>query len=214
MVLSETGFMQKHIRLYLLFILCTFFIMPIHAQKRGYSQGYIINLEGETITGAVKDRSTGMFIDLYKKIRFKPENAFVRRSYGPDEILGYGSNDQHYESVPLVEESEFFKFRYYLRPGSEMVFLRIISGNNHLTYYHWEYLDGDSNYLDYIPLLHRSGSLEMVRVTQGVLGLKRKRLTEYFWDCPEMISAVNRKQLNEISEVYNFYLEHYIDVVK
>jgi len=48
----------------------------------------------------------------------------------------------------------------------------------------------------------------MVRVTQGILGLKRKRLIEYFWDCPDLVQAIEKKELNEIHEVYNFYLEY------
>ena len=181
--------------------------MSAHAQKKGYSQGYIINSEGETIEGWVKDRSDGTFLDLYKRIRFKAEGAMLIRKYRPDEILGYGLNNQHFESVPLIEESAFFKIKYYLHEGSDRVFLKLISSNDDLSYYHWEYVDGDSNYLDYIPLFYRSGSNEMVRVTQGSLGLKRKRLAEYFWDCPDLVVAIEKKKLKEINDVYIFYLE-------
>jgi hypothetical protein len=200
--------MKKPIRRYMLLILIAFMIIPAHAQKKDYILGYIINLEGETVNGWVKDRSSGSFFDLYKRIRFKPDNAFFKRKYSPDEILGYGINNRHYESVPLIEESAFFKFKYYLHEGNDRVFLKVISRNADLTYYHWEYVDSESNYLDYIPLLYRTGSNEMVRVTQGILGLKRKRLVEYFWDCPNMVMAIETKKLNEIHEVYNFYLEH------
>ena len=200
--------MQKHIRRYILFILFAFTIIPSHAQKKDYSQGYIINLEGETIEGQVKDRSSGTFFELYKRIRFKPDNAPFKRKYSPDEILGYGINDQHFESVPLYEETAFFKFRYYVHEDYDRVFLKVISMNDDLTYFHWEYVDSESNYLDYTPLFYRNGSDEMVRVTQGIRGLKRKRLIEYFWDCPMLVRAIEKKELNEIDEVYNFYLDH------
>jgi hypothetical protein len=68
-------------------------------------------------------------------------------------------------------------------------------------------VDDESSYLDYIPLFYREGSDEMVRVTQGVLGLKRNRLMEYFQDCPELVRAIDNRELNEIDEVYYFYLE-------
>ena len=160
----------------MLLILIAFMFIPTHAQKKEYSQGYIINSEGETVEGWVKDRSSGPFLDLYTRIRFKPDNAIFKRKYSPGEILGYGINNQHFESVPLIEESAFFKFKYCLHEGNDRVFLRVISRNADLTYYHWEYVDSESNYLDYIPLFYRSGSNEMVRVTQGILGLKRNRL--------------------------------------
>jgi hypothetical protein len=183
-------------------------IIPLQAQKKGYAPGYIINAKGETVEGWVKDRSTGMFLELYPRIRFKPDNALFRRKYGPDEIRGYGSNDQFYESVPLREETAFFRFRYYLHESNDKVFLKVVSGDADLTYFHWEYVDDESNYLDYIPLFYKDGSSEMVRVTQGILGLKRNRLIEYFRDCPQLVRAIELKELKEIDEVYYFYLEH------
>jgi hypothetical protein len=204
----ETGPMQKHIRRYILFILFAFTIIQIHAQKKGSSPGYIINLEGDIVEGWVKDRSSGTFFELYKRIRFKPEGSLLNKKYSPDEILGYGQNDQHFESVPLYEETAFFKFRYYVHEDYDRIFLKVVSMNADLTYFHWEYVDSESNYLDYTPLFYREGSDEMVRVTQGIRGLKRKRLIEYFWDCPELVKAIEKKELNEIDEVYNFYLEH------
>ncbi len=206
--------MQKPIIRYILIILIAFTIIPAHAQKKGYSPGYIINLEGETVEGWVKDRSSGTFLELYKRIRFIAHNAHFKRKFSPDEILGYGLDNQHFESVPLYEETAFFKFRYYVNEGKARVFLKVISMNDDLTYFHWEYVDSESNYLDYTPLFYRSGSNEMVRVTQGVLGLKRKRLIEYFWDCLTLVQAIERKELNEIDEVYNFYLERCVRDIK
>lgn len=182
--------------------------LPAQAQKKGYSRGYIITPEGKTVEGWVKDRSAGTFLNLYARIRFKAEDALFRKKYGADEILGYGVNDQFYESMPLREESAFFRFRYYLDPNYDRVFLKVISWEQDLTYYHWEYVDDESNYLDYIPLFYLDGSDEMVRVTQGILGLKRNRLMEYFWDCPDLVLAIERKDVNEIDEVYNYYLRH------
>ncbi len=182
-------------------------VVPTHAQKKGYARGYIINSEGETVEGWVKDRSSGTFIDLYTQIRFKPDNARFKKKYSPAEILGYGVNHQHFESMPLMEESAFFQFRYYLNESKARVFLKVVSRSDDLTYYHWEYVDGESNYLDYTPLFHRIGSEEMVRVTQGIFGLKRDRLIDYFRDCPELVQAIEEKQLKKIHEVFNFYVE-------
>jgi hypothetical protein len=199
---------HSHARRCMLLIILAFTILPAHAQKKGYSAGYIIDADGETVEGWVKDRSSGPFLELYTRIRFKPNNNSLRRKYSPDEIQGYGTGDQNFESVPLAEESAFFKFRYYLDESSARVFLKVISRSECLTYYHWEYVDEESSYLDYIPLLYRTGSGEMVRVTQGILGLKRNRLMDYFRDCPELVHAIENKELNETGEVFNFYTEH------
>jgi hypothetical protein len=198
---------QRNIVRYILLALFSFTIVQAQAQKKGYAPGYIITPEGEITEGQVKDRSSGTFMDLYKRIRFKPDDRGFRRKYGPDDILGYGYDDLHFESVPLREESAFFRFRYYLHESNDRIFLKVISSDKDLTYFQWEYVDDESSYLDYIPLFYRDGSDEMVRVTQGILGLKRNRLMEYFQDCPELVRAIDNRELNEIDEVYYFYLE-------
>jgi len=200
--------MPKHIRRAIPWILFAILTLPVQAQKKGYSQGYIINSDGVILEGLVKDRSSGSFIGLYKRIRFKPGDALFKRKYSAAEILGYGVNGQQYDAVPLLTESYFFKIRYYIHENRDRVFLRVISSNEKLTYYHWEYVDDESNYLDYIPLFHKPGTGEMVRISQGILGLKRNRLSEYFWDCPDLLRALEKKELKEIDEVFNFYTEH------
>jgi len=200
--------MRKHPERYLMMILLAFLFMSAYAQKKGYSRGYVVHLNGDTVEGWVKDRSSGTFLDVYPQIRFKPENALFRKKYGPDEILAYHAYAQNYESVPLREEAAFFRFSYPVHPGNAKVFLRVVSRDRGLTYYHWEYVDDDSNYLDYIPLFYRSGAQEMVRVTQGVLGLKRNKLIRYFNDCPDLVFAIQAKQLNDIDEVFDFYVNH------
>ena len=190
------------------FLLLLFWsLLPLNAQKKGFEPGYIITLEGDTLLGQVKDRSQEPYVELYHKIRFKPDGRSSRRKYKPKDILGYGAGGRDYESVPLWEESSFFKFRYYLDPNAEKVFLMVLRRQAGLTYYRQEFIYDDNNYLDFYPLFHRDGYSEMVRVTQGVLGLKRKRLMEYFNDCDELVNALYNKELKEAHEVYNYYLE-------
>jgi len=208
---SFPGYCLIYKKVYLLFFLFSLTLIPLQATNKNYSRGFIITNEGDTLSGQVKDRSTGSFPKLYTAIRFKAENSLFKKKFSPDEILGYAIGDQFYETMPLWEESTFFKFRYYVNEGVERVFLKAVLKNEALTYYQWEYIDADNGYLDYVPLFYRTGSDEMVRVTQGVLGLKRKRLTEYFRDCPEMTAAIERKTLNEITDVYYFYLDSCID---
>jgi len=111
---------ESHYRFILLFLFA-FMIIPAYAQNKGYSKGYIINSERETVVGWVKDRSSGIYIDLYTRIRFKYDNAVFRKKYSPAEILGYGLNNQHFETVPLAVESAFFKFRHYLDERNDRV---------------------------------------------------------------------------------------------
>jgi len=191
----------------MLFLLLFWNLLHLNAQKKGFEPGYIITLERDTLIGQVKDRSPEPFVELYARIRFKPEGRSSRWKYRPKDILGYGAGGRDYESVPLWEESSFFKFRYYLEPNAEKVFLMVLKRQGGLTYYLREFVQDDNSYLDFYPLFHREGSNEMVRVTQGVLGLKRKRLITYFSDCDELVRALYNKELKDTDEVYYYYLE-------
>ena len=180
---------------------------PAYAQKKGYSKGYVITFKGDTLQGLLKDRSSGSFMELYTKIRFKSKKPRRKRKFGADDIQGYGFKDQYFESVPLQEEASFFKFRYYTNNSSKRVFLKVIEKNQYLTYYHWEFVQDDNSYLDYVPLFHLHKKNEMARVTQGIFGLKRKRLAAYFQDCPELVNGIKRKELNTALEVFTFYTD-------
>lgn len=202
--------MQLNCRRYLSLFLFACMITTAQAQKKDFYRGYIIHPEGDTLEGWVKDRSSGTFMKLYTRIHFKPDKG-GKRKYGPGDILAYSANGQFYESVPVVEASEFFRFTYPVSEDIAPVFLKVLAREADLTYYHWEYVDAESNYLDFIPLFYRDGFYEMVRVTQGILGLKRNRLASYFSDCPDLVNYILAKQLNETYEVFDFYLDRCVD---
>lgn len=180
--------------------------LSANAQPKGYEQGYIITLQRDTVPGWVKDRSPEPFVELYNRIRFRPMGKSSRKKYSPGDILGYRAGNREYVSIQLREESAFFRFRYYLDPQADQIFLRVIRQEGTLTWYEQEFVHDDNDYLDSFPLFHRQGSREMVRVTQGILGLKRERLSDYFQECPKLVQAVTDKKLNEVAEVYGFYL--------
>ena len=195
-----------HYPIITLLLLCLW-NQPIHAQSRDYSSDYIITLEGDTLFGEVKDRKEGSFPELYSRIRFWEAGKRSKKKFSPNDILAYANENQLYESLPLKDETAFFVFRYYFDEGAESVFLKVAARNQYLTYYQWEYMDSESSYIDYIPLFYKNGASDMVRVTQGMLGLKRKQLSEYFADCPTLVYALEKKWLTEIMQVYDFYWE-------
>ena len=179
-------------------------MVQLHAQKKDYHKGYIVTFDGDTLEGMLMDRSSGSFSELYKRVRFKPIKGF-KKKYGADKILGYGYSGHVFESVPLAEKFELYRFRYYINKNNDRIFLKVLRKES-LNYYQMEYMEEDNNYINFIPLFHIPGSNEMVRVTQGILGLKRKRLVEYFRECPELVKAIEEKTLKETLEVFDFYL--------
>lgn len=148
-----------------------------------------------------------LFSSLYSKIRFKKEGQLFKSKYSANDLLGYGYLGTHFVSLPLIERTEFFKTRYLLRTGRNRRFLRVMERNECLNHYEIEFTHDDSFVIDSYPLFHKPGSQEMVRVTQGILGLKKKRLTAYFSDCHELHIAIDSKEITTVQEVYRFYCE-------
>ncbi|GMN09201.1 hypothetical protein MTsPCn9_03430 [Croceitalea sp. MTPC9] len=189
-----------------LFFILIFICTTGSAQKKGYNKGYIVNLDGDTILGWVKDRSTNTaFLEIYARIRFRAKKPRLKRKYGTDEILGYSYDNQYFESVPLKEETALFKFNYSVDPNNEKVFLKRIVSNHLLTYYEQEFIDDDNSYLYAVPFLYKTNAKQMVRATQGMFGLKRKKLAAYFSDCPKFVERIKNKKLKTTQEIFEFY---------
>ena len=185
--------------LYLMIVL--FSLQVISGQ--GYEQGYIILTNKDTLYGKVKDRNDGT---LFTKIRFKNERGKVKR-YSAQDLLGYKVGIYSYESLWYAEESEFFRFTYYSRPGyGQKVFLKVLAKGK-LSCYAVEFMHDDNNYPDQFELFLREGQTTLQRVTQGIFGLKKKQLTHYFWDCSVLVEKINNRSLTTPLEVVTYYNE-------
>ncbi|MFN2396707.1 MAG: hypothetical protein ABR597_13580 [Bacteroidales bacterium] len=190
----------RFIQLLVVFLIISF---SLYGQK-DYEKGYVVNLENDTLYGKIKDRKPGLFPEIYQKIRFKKEGSHFRKKYNPNQIIGYKAGERVYESIGIERESHLLRTRYIITPNSQKSFLRVVQKDN-LSYYHWEYIDNESNTLGYIPLLHKEGRTAMVRATQGILGLKKKILSEYFSDCPELVRKIEKKEIRTPEDVLEFY---------
>ncbi len=177
----------------------------LYAQKKGYDWGYIITEKGDTVEGWISDRTSGSFSDLHGKLRFKKEGQLFKNKYSPNDVLGYGYLEAHFVSLPLIEITRLFKTSYLLRNGADRKFLRVVERNACLNHYEIEFIGDDNFIIDSYPVFHIPGSREMVRVTQGILGIKKKRLSEYFSDCNLLVQAIDNEQVINLQDVYEFY---------
>lgn len=187
-------------------------LYSVAAQKKSFHTGYIIEQNGDTIHGLIKDRSPEPFVTLYPKVRFRKAGSWRTKRYGPNAILGYGYEDQNFVSMPFREESTFFKFRYYTDASAPSTFLKVIQRSEELIYFERLFVHDDSSYVDFIPFFYRPGSSELVRVTQGILGFKRKRLATYFSNCPALLKELhsNTPTIESVPALYGFFLAHCI----
>jgi len=188
----------------LLTISVIFMDLPSRAQ-RGYINGYVVTLNDDTIAGKIKDRSSGTFENIYSRIKFKPYKGKKRR-FGPDKIKAYAKGEIIYESIWV----DTYRQGLQLLPNYRSIagygrqqFAKIIYGG-YLTYYHLEYADDDLN-VDFLPVYKRKDEPVMVRVTQGIFGLKKKLLSEYFNDCPELVKKINSGEFKEPYYIAKFY---------
>ena len=213
--LHRDGMNYKQILFFTYLILC-FQSAVCYSQKKGFTSGYVITLQGDTCRGYLQDRSAEPFTALYTKIRFQKIDSKKIEKFAPNEIRGYHIDGVTFHSFAIREIQEFLKVKYLVSNGPSNVFLKVISESKSLVYYQKEYIHDDNFYLDFVPLFYRPGKKDLVRVTQGILGLKKKVLGEYFPDCPKLVDEINKDKtsLKTPDDVYQFYHENCLSELK
>ncbi len=170
-------------------------------KAQDFEPGYVVLNNNDTIIGSIKNRNDGA---LFEKIRFKDERGRVKR-YSAEDINSYKIGIYYYESLWYAEESEFLKFYYYNRPGyGEKIFLKVLA-KGRLNCYAKEFIHDDNDYPDQFELFLREGETTMARATQGIFGLKKKSLSSYFWDCPDLVEKINNQSIRSPLEVVEYY---------
>lgn len=184
--------------IFLTLILCCSFQI---CKAQAFEPGYVVLNSNDTLYGFVKDRNDG---PLFKKIRFKDTRSKVWR-YSAEHLLGYKTGIHIYESLWYAEESQFFRFDYYSRPGyGKKTFLKVLAKGT-LSCYAREFIHDDNNFLDQFELFLRNDDTVMQRATQGIFGLKKKRLISYFWDCPSLIEKIKTLSITTPLDVVTYY---------
>jgi hypothetical protein len=185
-------------------LLLLLLLIPISTfGQKHYEEGFVVLNNKDTLYGSVKDRKPHPFAKLYKKIRFKGRKGVSK--YGPNQILAYRKGGSTFESVWLRSSGYFFDQRFISEPNSgERHFLKVVE-KGYLTYYQWEFEDADSGYIDAIELFRKENDNALVRVTQGLFGLKRKNLVSFFHDCPPLASMIQDKKVKYPIEIVRFY---------
>jgi len=193
---------------FIIMVILTFvFSLEVWAQH-GFESGYIVTIQHDTIKGTIKDRSASGMEDIYRKIRFYGPDG-RHKKYGPEKIRAYAKGHQLFVSMWYATYQQNLIQRHYsvLGKGKQLFFRVIHSG--YLSYYHQEYIDGEFDDIDFIPFYKRQDEATLVRVTQGILGLKKKRLAEFFKDCPELLEKIENKELRDPIEIAIFYNQWY-----
>jgi hypothetical protein len=188
----------------ILFITCLLIIQPAVAQK-GFLPGYVVTLKGDTLYGNVKDRKENFSAVLFTKIKFT-QGGLIRKKFGADKLIAYRRGTDDFESHWMDQQRERFREQFYSRTGEgKQVFLKRIVSGEYLRYYQFEFIDQEADLFESVPLFKRTADDYFVRVSQGVLGLKKKRLSEYFRDYPELAEQIRAGTLHDPREIVQRY---------
>lgn len=190
---------------YFVFVALFFWSGFIFGQK-SYDPGYIVTNKSDTIFGFVNDRKTGPFEKLYKKIRFKERKKQIyAKKYSANKILGYKQAARIYESLWIDESSNFFDKNYYSVPGMGAKKFLKVNVSGFVSYYELEYEDPESGYINSINLYKKQGDSNLMQISQGIFGLKKKNLAKFFSDCPELVKKIENKEIKSAFEIAEFY---------
>ncbi len=196
--------MFKVLRFALIFTTLVFFFgLPFEsAAQADYQEGYVVTNANDTLYGLVRDKKTGAFGKIYKKIRIKQKRKKSR--YAPKEIISYKIGDATFETMQLISTGRFFEDEYTVSSEGDFQFLKVIE-KGYLCYYYMEYEDADSGYIDAVAFFKKRDGNILVRVNQGIFGLKRKKVAAFLSDCPELAQRIRMKQIKRPLEIVQFY---------
>ncbi|MEM6841799.1 MAG: hypothetical protein AAF632_06210 [Bacteroidota bacterium] len=175
--------------------------------QKHYVPGYVVLTTGDTLVGQVMDRKETLTgTDLLTKIRFKPENGGRRRKYRAEQLISYQTDGIIYESHPIRPKGISLLDAYYEIAPSDgnWVFLRVVSRGK-LTHYQQEWVDEDDSTVESADYFRKMNESLLVRATQGIFGLKRKNLIEYFQDCTDLSEKIEQREFKYPSQVVEYY---------
>jgi hypothetical protein len=189
---------------YFLLLLFTFYFRNISVSQKGFEEGIVITNKNDTIRAFIKDRSYGSNGQRLNKIKVKNDRLLVKR-YSPYDIKSYSIGNDFYESFWLNPSYKGLKEVIISeRNVGKKHFLKLVI-RGEVSLYYWEIRDYESDTFDYIELIKRTNQSEFIRASQGVFGLKSKRLIDYFDDCPKLVEKIISKELKTAYDVVNFY---------
>ena len=171
--------------------------------QSSYLKGYVVLNSGDTLYGKVMDRDINRS-RLLNRIRFK-QNGKKLKKYSAYDLSSYNVDNVIFESKWYDEQVEFFNFRYPNRYGiGQKVFLRVNSKGK-LSCYTKEFVDQDDVAINGFELFQKEGDDYFERANQGLFGLKKKKLTNYFKECPKLVERINNGRIKTALEVTKYY---------
>lgn len=195
-------------KLPLLFVLLWLLMPQLLKAQSAVSEDYLILHSGDTILGTVNYiNKNGINYKFYKKLRVIEVHGKTKK-YDLKKVKSFSAENATYEGFWLSQSSEKIlllnpKYNITAQKG-DYHFLKVIH-QGVLSHYQLEWFEQAESLLMQADLLKRENDLYFIRATQGLFGIKRKTLTTYFNDCPNLQQYISQKQTSTIAEIVDYY---------
>lgn len=200
---------MKNIKnLELLFILIGLLIPHLALTQTDEAKDYLVLHDRDTIYGTVNYiNRKGFNYSFYKKLRIIEDKGKTKK-YSQKKVKSFKAENIAYEGFWLSQSSEKIlllnpKYNITAQKG-DYHFLKVIH-QGVLSHYQLEWFEQGESLLMQADLLKRENDLYFIRATQGLFGIKRKTLTTYFNDCPNLQQHISQKQSSTIAEIVDYY---------
>ena len=182
--------------------------LPCIAPAQNPAQDFVILHSGDTLYGTVRYINDGAVSPkLYKKIRWKDARGRGKK-ISRKNIRAFRVQGDVFESFYLRQYSRKITLvnpRYDISPQKgQHHFLKLVE-KGRLSHYQLEWIEQGESALSAMDLFKKESDTFFIRATQGLLGLKRQVLTNYFADCPALATQIGDKQINNLQEIVDFY---------
>lgn len=186
-----------------------FFCVNLDAQAQMQDpENYLVLYSGDTLHGDIDYvNNRGINPKYRKKIRLIP-NKEKKQKFKRKDVAAFSINSIRYEGFWLSKSTGVFSLfspNYVMdNTHGEQHFLRVVSSGK-LTHYQLEWWEQGDSGISWMDLFLKEGDTQFIRATQGVLGLKRNVLADYFSDCPELAELIKQKKIHKVAQVADFY---------
>ena len=184
-------------------------ISASHAQLSP-EMDYLVLQSGDTLVGEVAHiAENGVGRDFYRKIRIRTL-AGKKKKFHRQDVRAFRSDGQVYEQFRLSQHSNRIVLvnpKYDMDPSGERYFLRQIS-KGALNHYALEWFEQGEATLYSMDLIQKEGDMFLMRANQGLLGLKKKVVSEYLYNCSDLVEKVNKQDLTNVTDVVAYYNYH------
>lgn len=186
----------------LLFVFSLLLVPAVFAQFN-YEQGSVTLKNGTILYGDVANIKHGFRDKLLDGVRIKTNGKILAKKYRPRQISGYTIGDRQFVSWRVQRSNSIFQESYTVNAGNEYLIFELYR-TGHVAIL-LAYFTDDDMWIQSTPYLMKENDVLIVRATQGVLGLKRKLLADYFRECPELVELIRDKKITTPTQVAIFY---------